>query len=400
MYKKFHLFFNGFWRFGRWAQNAKRRTVPPKACGLGKLYQNKRPGGPRFRLGPKALVFRAFKTYNISMKKYTLLTLFLLLAGGLNATTLNVLVGRGQRIAELSFSAPYAVANAGEVYGPIAAENNLKLENTAPDRLLVSVRDSKTGKYKSLGTFKGRVDVVRRVAGLNMASPRPVSQLKARKIGERALRLAEESVRGGRFITYKHPGYGGKIVYEGPFSAYGKQGVELVETVELERYVTQVVACELGGAKAIEALKVQSVLARSYALATVKSRLDSLANGGPNWHHFQLFATPKDQAYNCKKRVDDKEPPSDLVVRAVKATRGQVLLRNGKPVAAQYNTGAVSGKDSVSQQHIQNLANRGNSYRAILARYFKGVRILPYQIDLVRELAKSSLAAELKKGKK
>lgn len=89
-----------------------------------------------------------------------------------------------------------------------------------------------------------------------------------------------------------------------------------------------------------------------------------------------------------------------MVVRAVKATRGQVLLRNGKPVAAQYNTGAVSGKDSVSQQHIQNLANRGNSYRAILARYFKGVRILPYQIDLVRELAKSSLAAELKKGKK
>lgn len=400
MNKIFRLFFNGFWRSVQPAKNAKCRVLPPKEDNSDKLYQNKQSGGPRVRLGQKALVFRAVKTYNISMKKYTLLTLLFLLAGGLNATTLNVLVGRGQRIAELSFSAPYAVANAGEVYGPIAAENNLKLENTAPDRLLVSVRDSKTGKYKSLGTFKGRVDVVRRVSGLNMASLGPLSQLKARKMGQQALRLEEEAVRGGRFITYKHPGYGGNIVYEGPFSAYGKQGVELVETVELERYVTQVVACELGGEKAVEALKTQSVLVRSYALATVKSRLDSLANGGPNWHHFQLFATPKDQAYNCKKRVDDKEPPSDLVVRAVKATHGQVLLRGGKPVPAQYNSGAVSGKDSVSQQHIQNLANRGNSYRAILARYFKGAKILPYQIDLVRELAKSSLAAELKKGKK
>ena len=214
------------------------------------------------------------------MKKYTLLTLLFLLAGGLNATTLNVLVDRGHRIAELSFSAPYAVANAGEVYGPIAAENKLKLENTAPDRLLVSVRDSKSGKYKSLGSMKGRVDVVRRVAGLNMSSPRPLAQLKAHKIGQSALRLEEEAVRGGRFITYKHPSYGGNIVYEGPFSAYGKQGVELVETVELERYVTQVVACELGGEKAVEALKTQSVLVRSYALATVKSRLDSVCTSG------------------------------------------------------------------------------------------------------------------------
>ena len=334
------------------------------------------------------------------MKKYTLLTLLFLLAGGLNATTLNVLVDRGHRMVELSFSAPYAVANAGEVYGPIAAENKLKLENTAPDRLLVSVRDSKTGKYKSLGSMKGRVDVVRRVAGLNMSSLRPLAQLKAHKIGQSALRLEEESVRGGRFITYKHPSYGGNIVYEGPFSAYGKQGVELVETVELERYVTQVVSCELGGEKAVEALKTQSVLVRSYALATVKSRLDSLANGGPNWHHFQLFATPKDQAYNCKKRVDDREPPSDLIVRAVKATHGQVLLRGGEPVPAQYNSAAVNGKDSISQKHIQKLANSGHSYRAILVRYFKGVKIAPYQIDLVRELAKSSLAAELKKGKK
>ena len=400
MNKIFRLFFNGFWRSVQPAKNAKCRVLPPKAANSDKLYQNKRPGGPRFRLGPKALVFLEIRTYNISMKKYALLTLFFLLAGGLSATTLNVLVGRGQRIVELSFANPYAVANAGDVYGPIAAENNLKLENTAPDRLLVSVRDSKTGKYKSLGSFKGRVDVVRQVAGLNMASPGPLSQLKARKMGQQALRLEEEAVRGGRFITYKHPGYGGNIVYEGPFSAYGKQGVELVETVELERYVTQVVACELGGAKAIEALKTQSVLVRSYALATVKSRLDSLANGGPNWRHFQLFATPKDQAYNCKKRVNDKEPPSSLVVKAVKATQKQVLLRRGAPVAAQYNGVTVSGKDSISQASIQHLASRGHSYRAILARYFKGVKILPYQINLVRELAKSLLEAELKKGKK
>ena len=46
VYKKFRLFFNGFWRFGRWAQNAKCRAVPPKAGSLGNYIKISGRAGP------------------------------------------------------------------------------------------------------------------------------------------------------------------------------------------------------------------------------------------------------------------------------------------------------------------------------------------------------------------
>lgn len=61
VYKKFRLFFNGFWRFGRWAQNAKCRAVLPKAGGLGKLYHNNRPKQAQPSDRPKDPSFLAFQ---------------------------------------------------------------------------------------------------------------------------------------------------------------------------------------------------------------------------------------------------------------------------------------------------------------------------------------------------
>ena len=102
--------------------------------------------------------------------------------------------------------------------------------------------------------------------------------------------------------------YRGKLVVSGD----GKL-VQVIDSVGLEQYVKGVVPAEMPSNWAPEALKAQAVAARSYALA-------NLAKG----RAFDLYGDSRSQVYGGVK----VESPSSSA--AVDATKGQVVLYNGK----------------------------------------------------------------------
>ena len=99
-----------------------------------------------------------------------------------------------------------------------------------------------------------------------------------------------------------------------------------VNVVPLESYLEGVVSRELGrpGAGALEAQLAQAVAARTYALKRMGSRADL---------GFDVYGTVLDQAYQGLP-----DPADSLAVRAVRATRGEVLLYNGYLIDAYYHS--------------------------------------------------------------
>lgn len=99
-----------------------------------------------------------------------------------------------------------------------------------------------------------------------------------------------------------------------------------VNLVPLERYLEGVVSRELGhpDRSAWEAQRAQAIAARTYAL----KRLGSRAELG-----FDVYGSVLDQAYG-----GIPEPADSLAVRAVRSTRGQVLVYAGHLIDAYYHS--------------------------------------------------------------
>jgi SpoIID/LytB domain protein len=102
--------------------------------------------------------------------------------------------------------------------------------------------------------------------------------------------------------------YRGKITV----SSDGKH-LQVIDTLGLEPYLKGVVPAEMPSNWSPEALKAQAVAARSYALA-------NLTKGRP----FDLYGDTRDQVYGG---IDAEFPTAS---DAVDATKGQVVLYNGK----------------------------------------------------------------------
>lgn len=102
--------------------------------------------------------------------------------------------------------------------------------------------------------------------------------------------------------------------------------VTAVNVVPLETYLEGVVPKELGspGLEAWQAQLAQAVAARTYAL----KRLGSRSELG-----FDVYGSVLDQAYQGLPAVADS-----LAVRAVRTTRGEVLLYNGYLIDAFYHS--------------------------------------------------------------
>jgi stage II sporulation protein D len=101
----------------------------------------------------------------------------------------------------------------------------------------------------------------------------------------------------------------------------GKMAV--VNEVPFEQYLYAVVSSELSSAWPVEALKAQAVAARTYALAQ-----------GLKYEIGQVTDNTQDQAYYGMS----KEFPT--AVQAVEATKGEVLVYNGKLITPFYSSNA------------------------------------------------------------
>lgn len=136
--------------------------------------------------------------------------------------------------------------------------------------------------------------------------PTGATRLVAVPIGRSLLRVDGKSYRG---------------VVELRIDRTGR--VRPVDWIELEAYLRGVVPSELGPEvwPRLEALKAQAVAARTYAIAN----LGQFSEDG-----YDLCATPRCQVYGG---ADAEHPLSD---RAVAATRDEILVFDGKPIAALY----------------------------------------------------------------
>jgi stage II sporulation protein D len=115
-------------------------------------------------------------------------------------------------------------------------------------------------------------------------------------------------------LTVNGTDYRGKIVV----STDGKL-VQAIDTLGLEAYLKGVVPSEMPSNWSIEALKAQAVAARSYALA-------NLTKG----RAFDLYGDTRDQAYG------GVAAESQNASAAIDATKGQVVLYNGKVADTLY----------------------------------------------------------------
>jgi stage II sporulation protein D len=122
------------------------------------------------------------------------------------------------------------------------------------------------------------------------------------------------------------------------------------ETLKLEEYIKGVVAAEIGSEFPAEALKAQAIIARTMTLNLIEYE------GGTQSTH-QTDASDDHtefQAYD-ESKIDEK------ISQAVEATRGQVLVHNGKFIYAVYHS-CSKGRTATLEEGMPNLAKVASAY--------------------------------------
>jgi stage II sporulation protein D len=116
-------------------------------------------------------------------------------------------------------------------------------------------------------------------------------------------------------------------------------GVTAINVLDLDQYVKGVVAGEMSSSWPLEALKVQAIAARTYALATAKS-------GGA----FDLYPDTRSQVY---RGVIGESVRSNA---AVDQTAGRIVTYGGEPAVTYYFSTSGGYTESIEYSFIGSLA--------------------------------------------
>jgi stage II sporulation protein D len=166
-------------------------------------------------------------------------------------------------------------------------------------------------------------------------------------------------------------------------------GVAAINAVGLEDYVRGVVSAESPASWPAAALEAQAVVARSYAITT---------DAGSSTDGFTAYPDTRSQMY---RGVAAEYPSTESAVRA---TRGQVVTYNGKPVVTYFFStsggktenvensfvgslprpwlrGVVDPFDSVSPRHRwgpyrMTLAQAGRKLGSLVKGHFRSIKVL------------------------
>ncbi|MFY9609088.1 MAG: SpoIID/LytB domain-containing protein [Blastocatellia bacterium] len=152
--------------------------------------------------------------------------------------------------------------------------------------------------------------------------------------------------------------HGEVLISPGEGSARGQ--LQLVLDTDREAAVASIVAAEMNGERATEALKALAVVVRSFML------------GHPERHTgFDFCDTTHCQLYRGEADLSsERSPPA--IANAVVSTKGEVLRFAGRPVET-YHT-ALCGGLSVTPEMVWGGAGDSYSFRRIACRWCHGQR--------------------------
>ncbi len=149
-------------------------------------------------------------------------------------------------------------------------------------------------------------------------------------------------------------------------------GIQVVNHLPLESYISSVVGGEMPSGWSIEALRAQAVAARSYAMAHMAR---------PASDHWHLGDTTRWQNYEGLSSVS---PPT---LQATNSTAGVILSYQGGIVESLYAATQQIVDEahghlgaSMSQTGAQELAQQGLRFNEILARYYQGASLARLQL--------------------
>ncbi|MBM3461469.1 MAG: SpoIID/LytB domain-containing protein [Armatimonadetes bacterium] len=121
----------------------------------------------------------------------------------------------------------------------------------------------------------------------------------------------------------------------------GGDGLTVVNYVDIDAYIMGVLAGEVPASWPDETLRAQAVAARSYALNKMAMRTDA---------QWDVVATDRDQVY---EGVQGEVP---AIIRAVQATRGEVLTWQGQVVKAYFSASCGGHTEDVAVAFGENNA--------------------------------------------
>lgn len=136
------------------------------------------------------------------------------------------------------------------------------------------------------------------------------------------------------FVAQREP-----TVQGGPEILLYRHDIGATVSLDLERYILGVVAAEMPATFHIEALKAQAVAARTYALYTLEHGrpLPEAPEAILSTDHRSAQAWISQEAFWERW---GREAPARWrrIAKAVSATRGQVLVYDGRPILAVYHS--------------------------------------------------------------
>jgi stage II sporulation protein D len=111
-------------------------------------------------------------------------------------------------------------------------------------------------------------------------------------------------------------------------------GLRVIASVPLELYVASTVGREMPASWAVEALRAQAVVSRTYALRAMRQPADPL---------FDVHATTASQVFG------GTQPAASTVRAASEATRGSYLAHQGEPILAAFHS-ASGGRTAAAEE--------------------------------------------------
>ncbi|HEX7065720.1 MAG TPA: stage II sporulation protein D [Bacillales bacterium] len=111
---------------------------------------------------------------------------------------------------------------------------------------------------------------------------------------------------------------------------------QTIETIPLEQYVIGVVASEMPANFELEALKAQSLAARTYIVNYLLNPLDRGLPEGAEVGDTVTYQVYKDDKELKELWGSDYGWKMEKITKAVEATRGQIITYNDEPITAQF----------------------------------------------------------------